>query len=335
MVDHLVSNGRLVTVFGGSGFIGRHLARSLARRGWRVRVATRRPEMAFHLQTSGRVGQIHAVQANLRYPSSVAHALRGADAVVNLVGVLAEQGTQTFTAMHVEGARTIARAAQAAGITRVVQMSALGADANSAADYARSKAAGERAVLELVPQAIVVRPAVVFGPEDEFFNRFAALARLSPALPLIGGGASRMQPVFVGDVAEAIARAVDGDAKDGTTYELGGPVISTFRDLMAFILEVTGRRRVLAPLPFAAAGVVARMTELARTASFGLLPDMLLLTRDQVALLGSDNVVSGAAIAEGRTLAGLGLQPESYESVVPTYLYRFRKTGQFAPRRFS
>ena len=335
MVDDLVSNGRLVTVFGGSGFVGRHVVRALARRGWRVRVATRRPELAFHLQTNGRVGQIHAAQANLRYPSSVARALRGADAVVNLVGVLAERGSQSFEATHVEGARTVAAAARAAGIERFVHMSALGADAGSPALYARSKARGERAVLDCVPQAVVTRPAVVFGPEDDFFNRFAGLARLSPALPLIGGGTALMQPVFVGDVAEAIARAVDGQARPGVVYELGGPQVRSFRDLMAFIVEVTGRRRVLAPLPFAAAHVVARITEIAKTATLGLFPDMFMLTRDQVALLKSDNVVSSAAEADGRTLQGIGIRPESFESIVPTYLYRFRKTGQFAPRRFN
>lgn len=335
MADQLVSNGRLVTIFGGSGFIGRYVVRALARRGWRVRVATRRPDMAFHLQTSGRVGQIHSVQANLRYPSSVMHALRGAEAAINLVGVLAEQGPQRFAALHVEGARAVAKAARDAGITNIVHMSALGADANASALYARTKAAGERAVLELVPGASIVRPAVVFGPEDAFFNRFAALARLSPALPLIGGGTARMQPVFVGDVAEAIARALEGEAKPGAAYELGGPQIKTFRELMAFILDTTERRRLLAPLPFAAANLIAGVTELAKTASLGLFPDMFMLTRDQVALLRHDNVVSAAATADGRTLQGLGISPESYESFVPTYLYRFRSTGQFAPRRFS
>jgi uncharacterized protein YbjT (DUF2867 family) len=335
MVDDLVSNGRLVTVFGGSGFVGRHVVRALAVRGWRVRVATRRPELAFHLQTNGRVGQIYAVQANLRYPASVANALRGADAVVNLVGLLAERGAQSFEATHVEGARFVADAAKAARIERVVHMSALGADPDSSVPYAHSKAMGEAAVLELRPQAVIMRPSVIFGPEDSFFNRFATIAQMSPALPLIGGGKALMQPVFVGDVAEAIARAIDGQATPGAIYELGGPQIKSFRDLMAFVLDVTERRRLLAPLPFPVANVVAQITEIAKAASFGLFPDTFMLTRGQVALLKHDNVVSAAAQSSDRTLHGLGISPESYESIVPTYLYRFRKTGQFAPRRLT
>lgn len=330
MADTLVRTGKLVTVFGGSGFVGRHVVRALAGHGWRVRVASRRPSLAFALQPSGKVGQINAVQANLRFPESVARAIRDADAVINLVGLLAESGPQTFAAIHAQGTRTIVEAVRAAGVTRFVQMSAIGADPASPAEYGRTKAEAEAIVLATIPEAVIMRPSVVFGPEDKFFNRFAAMARLMPALPLIGGGAGLLQPVFVGDVAEAIALAVDGNAKPGTIYELGGPEARSFKDILAFILKTIRRRRALVPLPFPAAMLMARGTEIAKAASFGLLPEMLDMTRDQVELLKRDNVVSAAAKAEGRTLQGLGVTPESYEAFVPTYLYRFRKTGQYA-----
>ena len=330
MAESLVRTGKLVTVFGGSGFVGRYVSKALAEHGWRVRVAVRRPGLAFAQQPSGVVGQINAVQANLRYPDSVARAVRDADAVVNLVGLLAQSGPQTFAGIHTQGTRTIVEATKAAGITRYVQMSAIGADPESSAEYGRTKAEAEAIVRGAIPEAVIVRPSVVFGPEDKFFNRFAAMARLMPALPLIGGGNGLLQPVFVGDVAEAIALAVDGKAKAGTIYELGGPATHTFKAIMTFILETTGRRRPLLPLSFPAATLMARGTELAKKASFGLLPEMLDMTQDQVELLKHDNVVSEAAKAEGRTLQGLGIQPESYEAFVPGYLYRFRKTGQYA-----
>jgi NADH dehydrogenase len=320
---------QLVTVFGGSGFIGRHLVRALARRGYRVRAAVRRPDLALFLQPLGNVGQVVPVQANLRYKDSVRRVVEGADAVVNLVGILAEGGAQTFDAVQAEGARTVAEAAAAAGITRMVQVSALGADDASVSAYARSKAAGEAAVLAAVPGAVVVRPSIVFGPEDSFFNRFAALARMSPALPLIGGGSTRFQPVFVGDVAEAIARGIDGSLTPGATYELGGPEVKTFRELMEYVLQVTGRRRALVPLPFGVARLQAGLLEGIKFASFGLLPETFLLTRDQVSLLEHDNVVSEAAKAAGLTLEGMGIAPETIEAVVPSYLYRFRRQGQF------
>ncbi len=335
MAERLVQSGKLVTVFGGSGFVGRYVVRALAQHGWRVRVASRRPERAFHLQPSGMVGQIAAVQANLRFPDSVARAISGADAVVNLVGLLAPSGVQSFSAIHVEGVRTIVEAARAAGITRFVQMSAIGADAQSAAVYGRTKAEGEAVVLAAIPEAVIVRPSVVFGPEDKFFNRFAGMARLLPALPLIGGGTGKLQPVFVGDVAEVVAQAIDGTARAGTIYELGGPEIRSFREILAFILKTTGRRRALVSLPFPAAEAMAGVTERVKALSLGLFPAMLDMTRDQVELLKSDNVVSAAAIAEGRTLRGLGISPESYEAVVPAYLYRFRKTGQYAAQRMA
>jgi NADH dehydrogenase len=329
MSETLIKTGRLVTVFGGSGFVGRHVVRVLAKRGWRIRVAVRRPDLAFHLQPLGWVGQIHAVQANVRYPASVAEAMRGSDAVINLVGILRETGRQRFAAVHGLGARAVARAASEAGIARFVHMSAIGADADSPSGYARSKAQGEAAVLEAFPDAVVIRPSIIFGPEDDFFNRFATLARLSPILPLIGGGGTKFQPVFVGDVAEVFARALDGETRTATTYELGGPELKSFRELIYYICKVIGRKRLLLPIPFGAASVLGRMTEIADVVSLGVFPHHLLVTRDQVQLLRLDNVVSPLSIAEGRTLAGLGIDGEAVEAIVPSYLYRFRKTGQF------
>lgn len=333
MVESNDRSGRLVTVFGGSGFVGRHVVRALARDGWRIRVASRRPNLAGFLQTNGRVGQIHAVQANLRYPASVAAAVRGADAVVNLVGILTETGRQRFDAVQAFGARAVARASREAGVRTLVQMSALGADPQSDSDYARSKGAGEAAALEFFPDANVLRPSLVFGPEDDFFNRFAALARMSPVLPLIGGGETKFQPVFVGDVADTIVKALQGATKPGAVYELGGPEIKTFRELMEFVCTTTGRKRLLVPVPFEGAHYMALGTEFASKISLGLYPDLLLTTRDQVRMLKRDNVVSQAASAEGRTLSGLGIIPEAIETIVPAYLYRFRKTGQFARQR--
>ena len=234
----------LVTVFGGSGFLGRHVVRALAKRDYRIRVAVRRPELAGHLQPLGRVGQIHAVQANLRYPASVEAAMRDSHVAINLVGILAESGAQSFEAVQAEGAGAVAGAAAAVG-ARMVHVSAIGADANSASRYARSKAAGEQAVLAAVPEASILRPSIVFGPEDQFTNRFAALARISPALPLIGGGATRLQPVYVGDVATAVADAVEGKTKQGAAYELGGPEVLTMREIMEIILATIERERML------------------------------------------------------------------------------------------
>jgi len=310
----------LVTVFGGSGFLGRHVVRALAKRGWRVRAAVRRPDLAGHLQPMGGVGQIMAVQANLRYPDSVMRAVEGADAVVNLVGILFEGGRQSFDQVQAEGPGVIAMAAKQAGTDRLVHVSAIGADNESPAAYARTKAAGEAAVLREMPSAVILRPSIVFGPEDNFFNQFAALARLLPALPLIGGGETKFQPVFVGDVAEAVALAVEGKAKPGAIYELGGPSVKSFRQILEYILAETGRNRALIPIPFPIAELQGRL--------LGMLPKPL-LTYDQVLMLKSDNVVSAAAIAEGRTLEGLGIAASSVEAIVPSYLYRFRAAGQF------
>ncbi|MEA2921912.1 MAG: hypothetical protein QOF07_1875 [Bradyrhizobium sp.] len=310
----------LVTVFGGSGFVGRHVVRALAKRDYRIRVAVRRPELAGHLQPLGRVGQIHAVQANLRYPASLEAAMRDSHAAINLVGILAEGGAQRFEAVHAAGAGAVAKAAAASA--RMVHVSAIGADENSPSDYARTKALGEQAVLAAVPEATVLRPSVMFGPEDEFTNRFAALARIAPALPLIGGGVTRMQPVYVGDVATAVADAVDGKTRPGATYELGGPEVLTMREIMGIILAITERRRMMVSLPFGLAKLQAHVLQFA--------PGPLKLTPDQVLLLRSDNVVSPQAKAAGLTLEGLGITPDSLEAIAPQYLWRFRKTGQFA-----
>ncbi|RED38689.1 NADH dehydrogenase [Rhodopseudomonas thermotolerans] len=310
----------LVTVFGGSGFLGRHVVSALARRDYRIRVAVRRPELAGHLQPLGRVGQIHAVQANLRYPESVAAAMRGAHVAINLVGILAEGGAQKFDSVQGSGAGAVAQAAAAVG-ARMVHVSAIGADPDSPARYARSKAAGERAVHEAVPQATIFRPSVVFGPEDQFTNRFASLARMSPVLPLVGAD-TRLQPVYVGDVAAAIAEAVDGQAQPGVTYELGGPELLTMREILQIILQITDRKRLLLPLPFGLAGLQAMLLQFA--------PGAFKLTPDQVRMLQVDNVVSEAAKSAGLTLQGLGIQPDSLQAIAPSYLWRFRKTGQFA-----
>ena len=313
----------LVTVFGGSGFLGRSVVRALCKRDYRIRVAVRRPELTGYLQPLGRVGQIHAVQANLRYPASVEAAMRDSQVAINLVGILAPGGEQTFDAVQAAGAGTVAKAAAAAG-ARMVHVSAIGADENSASHYARSKAAGEKAVLAAVPTATIFRPSVVFGPEDQFTNRFAGLACMSPALPQIGGGLTKLQPVYVGDVATAIADAVDGGAKQGTVYELGGPEVLTMREIMATILSIIERRRMLVSLPFGLAKLQALFLQFA--------PGALRLTPDQVELLRSDNIVSDAAKAQGRTLEGLGIVPVSMEAIAPQYLWRFRKAGQFAQR---
>jgi uncharacterized protein YbjT (DUF2867 family) len=333
MGDGLVKSDRLVTVFGGSGFVGRHVVRALARQGWRVRVAVRRPDLAFHLQPLGDVGQIHAVQANLRYPDSVAHALRDAESAVNLVGILQESGAQRFDAIQHLGAQTVAKAVEEAGLGVFVHMSAIGADPASSALYAQTKALGEAVVRIFRPDAIIFRPSVVFGPEDQFFNRFAAMARFMPALPLIGGGNTRLQPVFAGDVATAVALALEGKATPGTTYELGGPEVATLRRINEFVLKVTQRHRWLVPVSFERAKILASVTEAVTKLSLGLFPEIFRITRDQVELLRTDNIVSPQAVAEGRTLRDLGIELEPFETFVPSYLYRYRKTGQFAGTR--
>ncbi len=307
---------RVVTVFGGSGFIGRHLIGRLARQGWIVRVAVRRPSRAGFLKPMGDVGQITPIRAPIQDQIAVESAVAGADAVINLVGILYERRHQTFAAVHDRGAQTVAAASAAAGVGRLVQVSALGADPHSTADYARSKGAGEAAVRTACPDAVILRPSVVFGPEDGFFNRFAEMARISPVLPLIGGGGTRFQPVYVGDVADAIAKSVTDPACVGRTYELGGPHIYTFKELMELLLRQIHRRRLLVPWPFALAELQAIF--------FELLP-VPPLTRAQVRMLRHDNVVAEGAL----TLADLGIAPTAAEVILPTYLDRYRPSGRF------
>jgi NADH dehydrogenase len=313
----------LITVYGGSGFLGRHVVRALAKRDYRIRVAVRRPELANFLQPLGRVGQIHAVQANLRNAASVDAAARDASVLINLVGILAEGGRQRFDKVHTFGTERVALAASAHG-ARLVHVSAIGATEHSPSAYARSKAAAERLALSAQPQAVILRPSIMFGPEDDFFNRFASLARMSPVLPLIGGGLTKFQPVFVGDVAKAVADAVDGKLNPGTIYELGGPDVRTFKELMQYVLATIERKRLLVPLPFFAAKIKASFLQFA--------PQPLTLTGDQVEQLRFDNIVSDPAKAEGRTLQGIGIEPEPIEAIVPSYLWRFRRTGQFRSR---
>ncbi|BDA86898.1 oxidoreductase [Aureimonas sp. SA4125] len=314
-----IDTEKTVTVFGGSGFLGRYVVRELAKRGHRIRVACRRPDLAYHLQITGNMGQVMPIQANLRYPWSIDRAVEGADHVVNLVGVLAETGRQTFDALQSSGARLVAEAARGVG-AGMTQMSAIGADGSSASGYARTKGEGERAVLETVPDARILRPSIVFGAEDQFFNRFAEMSRFAPVLPLIGGGKTRFQPVCVNDVAKAVAMSVDGLVPGGAVYELGGPEILTFRQMMEKMLAVVQRKRGFLNLSFRAAERLAGM--------MSFLPGAP-LTSDQVQQLKLDNVVSDAAIAEGRTLAAFGIQPQLLEAILPTYLVRYRPQGQF------
>ena len=306
----------LITVFGGSGFIGRHLVRRLARQDWTIRVAVRRPSAANFLKPMGDVGQITPIRAPIHDPLAVQAAVSGARAVVNLVGILYERGARSFATVHARGAHGIATAAAQAGVERLVHVSAIGADLRGEAEYARSKGAGEAAVKTAFPAATILRPSVVFGPEDDFFNRFAVMARLSPALPLIGGGHTKFQPVYVGDVAEAIAACLIDPACKGRTYELGGPRVYSFKALMELLLAQIGRRRILAPLPFAIADLQAMILE-----KLPVPP----LTRDQVKLLRRDNVVSEGAL----TLSDLGVTPTAAETILPTYLDRYRKGGRF------
>lgn len=314
--------GKRITVFGGSGFIGRYLIRRLAVDGWVVRVAVRDPVAAAFLKTCGSLGQIVPMRCDVSDEALVAAAVHGADAVVNLVGILSEWGRQRFEAVQGEAPARIARAATAAGASTFVHMSAIGADPNSPARYARSKAAGEAGVRREFPSATIIRPSIVIGPEDEFFNRFAALAQFLPALPLIGGGRTRFQPVYVGDVAEALHRAVSDPQTAGKTYELGGPRIYTFRELMQIMLKVIGRRRCLVPVPFALAELQGALLQ--------LIPNPP-LTRDQVRMLRRDNVIGAGAL----TFGDLGMQPQAIEPILPTYLDIYRRGGRFAANRVA
>ncbi|MDF1769795.1 complex I NDUFA9 subunit family protein [Maricaulis sp.] len=314
----------IITVFGGSGFVGRHVVRALAKAGYRVRVASRRPHLAQDLRVMGVVGQVQLIQANLRVPSSVERALDGASGVVNLVGVLNENGRQTFSRLHALGAKTIAEAAAGMGISRMIQVSAIGASTESESRYARSKAEGEASVLAAIPEATILRPSIIFGTEDGFFNRFGAMARFVPALPLFGGGQTKFQPVFAGDVAKAVLAAFERSEARGETYELGGPGTYTFEALMKFILDEIDRPRFLLPLPWAIGSVIATVSEIV-----GALPLMpVVITRDQLIQLRSDNVVADGA----KGLADLGIAGETVEAIVPSYLERYRRYGQFHER---
>ncbi len=310
-----------VTVFGGSGFVGRHVVRALARRGYRIRVAVRRPDLAGFLQPIGGLGQISFVQANLRYRDSIDRAVHDADHVVNCVGILFEKGRQRFDSLQDFGARAVAEAARARGAT-LTHISAIGADANSASDYARSKGRGELGIREVLPEAVILRPSIVFGPEDGFFNKFANMSRFAPVLPLVGGGHTKFQPVYVADVAEAVARSVDGHATKGATYELGGPEILTFRQCLELMLDVIDRKRPFVSLPF---GIASMIGSFASLVPFVEPP----LTPDQVRLLRSDNIVSDEAKKEGRTIQALGIAPALAEAILPSYLVRYRPQGQF------
>ncbi|MGE7370119.1 complex I NDUFA9 subunit family protein [Neorhizobium sp. NPDC001467] len=311
----------LVTVFGGSGFVGRYVVRALAKRGYRIRVAVRRPDLAGFLRPDGYAGQIALMQANLRNRQSVERAVAGASHVVNCVGILFESGKNGFDAVQDLGAKTIAEAAASAG-ARLTHISAIGADVKSASSYARTKARGELAILEALPEAVILRPSIIFGKEDNFFNKFAAMARNLPFLPLIGGGNTKFQPVFVGDVAEAVARTVDGTVASGLTYELGGPEVMTFRQCLETILRVTCRKRGFVSLPFGIASLIGGVAS-----KIPLITPPL--TADQVTLLKTDTIVSEAARSEGRTLADMGIQPTLLGNVLPHYVVHYRPQGQF------
>ena len=313
---------KLVTIYGGSGFVGRYISWHLARRGWRIRVAVRRPNEALFVRPYGVVGQVEPVFCNIRDDASVASVMTEADAVVNCVGVLAEDGRNSFDAVQAEGAGRIARLAAERGITRMVHLSAIGADATSDSGYARSKAAGEAAVLSALPDAVILRPSLVFGTEDKFFNRFASMARFGPILPVVGAG-TRFQPVYVDDVARVAVKGVEGEIPGGV-YELGGPEVATFRELMRKMLGVIQRRRMILNVPFWAAGAQATALDLAGKVSLGLWSNDV-LTRDQVRLLRRDNLVAPGA----KGFADLGIDPTAMESVLESYLYRYRPHGQY------
>lgn len=316
MGEDLDMEARQITVFGGSGFLGRYVVRALAKKGWRIKVATRRPNRAFFLRPMGQVGQIGFVKCDVADAGQIAHAMAGSQAAVNLAGILFQRG-QTFQDVHVKGPEAIAEAASRLGLRAFVHVSAIGADAESESRYAETKAEGEKRVREAFPHAVIMRPSLLFGPEDRFFNRFAELARFLPALPLIGGGRTRFQPVFVGDAAAAIVTALDEPHAQGRTYELGGPTIYSFRQLMEIMLAVIERKRVLVPLPFWLAFLKSIFLQLAPKP---------LLTPDQVRLLKYDNVVSPTA----HTLKDLGITPTTVEAEVPNYLWRYRAKGEYA-----
>ena len=314
---------KLVTIIGGSGFVGRYVARRLAKDGWRVRVAVRRPNEALFVKPYGVVGQVEPVACNIRDDASVRAVMRGADAVVNCVGVLNGVGANTFDAVQAEGAGRVARIAAELGIGRLVHISAIGADSGSDSDYARTKGEGEAAVLAAFPTAVILRPSIVFGTEDQFFNRFAGMTRMGPVLPVVGAG-TRFQPVYVDDVAQAAVKALDGEAAPGV-YELGGPEVDTFRGLMGRMLKVVQRRRAVIGIPFFLARIIGFGFDMVQAVTLGLIENKM-ITRDQVRNLARDNVVSPGA----RGFAELGITPTAMEAVLPEYLWRYRPSGQYA-----
>ena len=317
-----VSNqNKLVTIFGGSGFVGRHIVRALAKRGYRIRVAVRRPDLAWFLQPLGNVGQIAFAQANVRNRASVDKAVQGSDYVINCTGILFENGRNKFDAVQDFGAKAIAEAVRAAGL-KLTHISAIGADVDSESAYARSKGRGEKAIRDILPDATIMRPSIIFGPEDQFFNKFADMARMLPALPLVGGGKTAFQPVYVADVAEAVARSVDGTIAAGVTYELGGPEVLTMRRCLEIMLKEIDRTTPFVSLPFGVASLIGSLASLVPL----IQPP---ITTDQVKLLKSDNVISKEAIAEGRTLSGMGINPALVEAIIPSYLVSYRPQGQY------
>lgn len=318
---------KLVTIFGGSGFLGRYVARRMAQAGWRVRAACRNPNNNPFLRTYGVVGQVEPIFCNIRDDESVRSVTRGADAVVNCVGILAESGKQSFESLQREGAGRIARIAAAEGVGRLVQVSAIGADEASASDYARTKALGEKAVMEAFPGAMVVRPSIIFGHEDEFFNRFGAMARSSPILPLVGAK-TKFQPVYVDDVAHAITLGVMGDAEPGI-YELGGPDVGTFDGFVREMLNVIRRRRLIVDMPMPVARVMGSGFDVLSKLTLGFVTPPL--SRDQVENLSNDNIVGDGV----KTFADLGIEPMATEAVLPDYLWRFRPSGQYAESNSS
>ncbi len=318
---------RLVTIYGGSGFVGRYIARRLAKDGWRIRVAVRDVNRAIFVKPYGVVGQVEPVFCNIRDDASVRAVMQGADAVVNCIGVLDEVGRNTFEATQAEGAERVARIAADEGVAHMVHLSAIGASEASESDYARTKAAGEAGVLAHMPAAMILRPSIVFGPEDQFFNRFAAMTRLGPLLPIVGAE-TRFQPVYVDDVAAAAVLGVDGTAPGGV-YELGGPDVDTFRELMEEMLRIIRRRRLIINVPFWAARMMAAGFSVLRFLTAGLVRGPL--TADQVRNLAADNVVSDGA----KTFADLGLTPRSMEAILPDYLWRFRPSGQYSDIKAS
>ncbi len=314
---------KLVTIYGGSGFVGRYIARRMAKDGWRVRVAVRRPNDALFVKPYGVPGQVEPVPCNIRDDASVRAVMTGADAVINCVGILNRSGKNTFDSVQAEGAARVARIASDLGIAHLVQISAIGADKTSASDYARSKAKGEDAVLAAFPNAVILRPSVIFGSEDQFFNRFAGMAAMSPILPVVGAD-TRFQPVHVDDVAQAAVLAASGAAAPGV-YELGGPDVATFRDLMHKMLGVIRRRRLVVNVPFFVARIMGGVFDLIQALTLGLIENKM-LTRDQVKNLARDNVVTAGA----KGFADLGIEPTSIDAVLPEYLWRYRPSGQYA-----